>query len=94
MDLNVLPPFRGNGIGSTLLDTAEKEAGTKKDIVGLGVGLYGGPDGGYGAAQKLYVDRGYVPDGQGVTYNYQTAIPGKSYPLDDDLLLWFTKRLN
>lgn len=58
------------------------------------MGLYGGPDGGYGAAQKLYVSRGYVPDGQGITYHYQTVIPGNSYSLDDDLILWFTKQLN
>lgn len=93
MDLNVLPPFRKAGIGSMLLDTAEKEAATKSDVVGLGVGLYGGPDGGYGAAQKLYVNRGYLPDGRGVTYHYQLAIPGNNYPLDDELTLWFTKRL-
>lgn len=93
MDLNVLSPFRKAGVGSMLLDTAEKEASTKKDIVGLGVGLYGGPDGGYGAAQKLYVKRGYMPDGKGVTYNYQHATPGNNYPLDDDLVLWFTKKL-
>ncbi len=93
MDLNVLPPFRKLGIGSLLIDYAEKAAAIKSDIVGLGVGLYGGPDGGYGAAQRLYVDRGYIPDGRGLTYNYQAAIFGNKYPLDDDLLLWFTKKL-
>lgn len=93
MDLNVLPSFRKAGIGTALLEYAEKEAATKSDIVGLGVGLYGGPDGGYGAAQKLYVRHGYVPDGSGVTYDYQYAIPGNTYPLDDALILWFTKNL-
>lgn len=93
MDLNVLPFFRKAGIGSLLLNHAEKAAATKSTIVGLGVGLYGGFDGGYGAAQKLYVNRGYIPNGKGVTYNYQDAIPGNKYPLDDDLVLWFTKKL-
>lgn len=93
MDLNVLPTFRKVGIGTALLEYAEKEAATKSNIVGLGVGLYGGPDGGYGAAQKLYVRHGYVPDGNGVTYDYQSAIPGSTYPLDDALVLWFTKNL-
>lgn len=92
MDLNVLPSFRGMGIGSLLLDTAEKEAGTRSEVVGIGVGLYTGEDGGYGAAQRLYVKRGYIPDGKGVTYNYQPTIPGNSYRLDDDLVLWLTKR--
>lgn len=93
MDLNVLPPFRKAGIGSLLLEHAEKAAVNRSAIVGLGVGLYGGDDGGYGAAQKLYVNRGYIPDGRGVTYNYQDAIPGNNYSLDDDLVLWFTKKL-
>lgn len=92
MDLNVLPMFRKMGIGSLLLDVAEKEALSQSKIVGIGVGLYAGEDGGYGAAQRLYVKRGYVPDGKGVTYNYQPTIPGNSYRLDDDLVLWFTKK--
>ena len=94
MDLNVLPQFRKIGIGSLLLDTAEKEAATTSDIIGIGVGLYAGQDGGYGSAQRLYVKRGYIPDGKGVTFNGQPRIPGYSYPLDDDLVLWFTKKLS
>lgn len=94
MDLNVLPAYRKMGIGSLLLDCAEKEALTKSQIIGIGVGLYAGPDGGYGAAQRLYIKRGYIPDGKGVTYNYEPTIPGNSYPLDDDLVLWFTKKLS
>jgi GNAT superfamily N-acetyltransferase/NTP pyrophosphatase (non-canonical NTP hydrolase) len=93
-DLNVLPAYRKMGIGSLLLDTAEKEAAAKSEVVGIGVGLYAGEDSGYGAAQRLYIKRGYIPDGQGVTYNYEPAIPGNSYPLDDDLVLWFTKKLS
>ena len=93
MDLNVLPSFRKMGIGSLLLDAAEKVALTKSQIIGIGVGLYAGEDGGYGAAQRLYVKRGYIPDGKGCSYNYQTTIPGNSYSLDDDLVLWFTKKL-
>ncbi|WPY00703.1 GNAT family N-acetyltransferase [Candidatus Trichorickettsia mobilis] len=92
MDLNVLPDFRKMSVGSLLLDTAEKQAATKSQIIGIGVGLYAGADGGYGAAQKLYVKRGYIPDGKGVTYNYEPTVPGNCYPLDDDLVLWFTKK--
>lgn len=93
MDLNVLPSFRKRGVASKLLNAAENEAATKSNIVGIGVGLYEGKDGGYGPAQTLYVKRGYIPDGKGITYNYQPVIPGESYPIDDNLLLWFTKRL-
>ncbi len=93
MDLNVLPVYRKMGIGSLLLDTAEKEAATRSKVVGIGVGLYAGEDGGYGAAQRLYVKRRYIPNGKGITYNYEPTIPGNSYPLHDDLVLWFTKKL-
>ena len=77
-----------------LLDTAEKEAATASCVVGLGVGLYGGQDGGYGPAQSLYVSRGYKPDGEGVTYKNQQAIPGNYYLLDDELILLLTKNLS
>jgi GNAT superfamily N-acetyltransferase len=93
MDLNVLPKFQKAGIGSTLLEVAENEAGTRNNRVGIGVGLYGGSDGGYGSAQRLYVKRDYIPDAKGVTYHYKPAHPGQSYCLDDDLVLWFTKSL-
>lgn len=93
MDLNVLPNFRKAGIGSALLEIAENEAGTRNNTVGIGVGLYGGSDGGYGSAQRLYVKRNYIPDARGVTYDYKPAHPGESYCLDDELVLWFTKSL-
>lgn len=93
IDLNVLPNFQKIGIGSKLLEIAENEAATRSNRVGIGVGLYGGPDGGYGAAQTLYVKRKYIPDARGLTYQYKPARPGQSYRLDDDLVLWFTKSL-
>lgn len=93
MDLNVLPSYRKIGIGSMLLAQAEKAANTKSKLVGLGVGLYAGFDGGYGAAQRLYIKRGYIPDGHGVTYDYQPAKPGELFRLDDDLVLWLVKEL-
>ncbi len=89
MDLNVLPPYQKKGIGSILIDTAEIEATKRTKRIGLGVGLYPG----YGNAQKLYIARGYQPDGLGVTYNYEPVEPGKMVCLDDDLVLWFTKEL-
>lgn len=87
-DLNVLPSFRNQGVGTKLLTTAENEASHRSPIVGIGVGLYQD----YGAAQKLYVKRGYVPDGQGITYHDQLVVPGSQVVVDDDLVLWMTKR--
>lgn len=93
MDLNVLPQFRKQGIGTQLLCTAEQEAAKQHNVVGLGVGLYAGQDGGYGSAQRLYIKQGYVPDGKGVTYNYRPVDPGNTHAVDDDLVLWMTKRV-
>ncbi|MFU7598169.1 GNAT family N-acetyltransferase [Legionella pneumophila] len=90
MDLNVLPPYRNHGIASALLDMAELEAVKKQNKVGIGVGLYDG----YGSAQRLYIKRGYIPDGLGVTYDYNHVTPGADVCLDDDLVLWFTKEFS
>lgn len=42
---------RNKGIGSLLIETAEREAFKDNDTVGLGVGLYKD----YGQAQKIYI---------------------------------------
>lgn len=89
MDLNVLPPYRNQGIATALMDKAEQEVAKKLGVVGIGVGLYDG----YGNAQKLYYSRNYIPDGLGITYNYARIEYGTKVPLDDDLILWFTKKL-
>jgi GNAT superfamily N-acetyltransferase len=88
-DLNVLPQFRKQGVASMLLELAEAKAQEKSAIVGIGVGLSAD----YGNAQQLYVKRGYIPDGQGITYNYEFVPFGGTVILDDDLVLWFTKNL-
>ncbi len=85
MDLNVLPPFRKMGIGTALLDVAEQHAATKSPIVGIGVGV--------GDEQTLYIRRDYIPDGLGATYRYARLSYGQSVTVDDDLVLWFTKKI-
>lgn len=92
-DLNVLPSFRKMGIGSQLLERAEQQAATQSETIGIGVGLYGGPDGGYGPAQILYIKSGYLPNGLGISYQDKILEYGQSAILDDDLVLWFTKKL-
>jgi len=89
-DLNVLPEFRRNGIGSLLLDEVEGIASTRAKSVGIGVGLHPG----YNAAQRLYVKRGYVPDGFGVTYRDEFIQEGAVVVADDDLVLHLRKKLS
>ncbi|MDD9938178.1 MAG: GNAT family N-acetyltransferase [Myxococcales bacterium] len=87
-DLNVVAEVRRRGVGSALLDELEDLALARCDTVGIGVGLYAD----YGPAQRLYVRRGYVPDGCGVRYGDRTPAPGEAVRLDDDLVLYLTKR--
>ena len=89
-DLNVLPAFGRHSIGTRLIEKCEAKAATQSSTVGIGVGLCAD----YGAAQRLYVKRGYVPDGQGAIYQYKAVTAGESYPLNDDLIGWFTKTLS
>lgn len=89
-DFNVLPAFRRRGIGSALMDAAEAAAGARSSVVGIGVGL--DPD--YGPAQRLYVRRGYVPDGRGISWQNRTVAYRDQVLVDDDLVLWFTRSLS
>jgi len=89
-DLNVMPEFRRQGIGSALMDAAEALIETRSRIVGLGVGLYTD----YGPAQAMYVRRGYVPDARGAVYDYAPIAPGSQVRLDDDLVLMMTRDLD
>ena len=89
-DLNVIPPFRRQGIATQLLDRAEQEVALRSSVVGIGVGLHPG----YNAAQRLYVKLGYIPDGRGVTYRNRFVEEGMQVVLDDDLVLHLTKRIH
>lgn len=89
VDFGVLEKFRCRGIGSVLMDVAERIAGEYGDMVWLGVGL----NRSYGSAQRMYVKRGYIPDGTGAWYGDKVAVPYENYCNDDDLVLYMSKRL-
>lgn len=89
VDLNVLPHLRRRGIGSRLLDEAERLIAERSPVAGIGVGLYAD----YGAAQRLYSKRGYVPDGRGLLYHGRHIRWGDRVVIDDGLILYFTKNL-
>ena len=82
-------PFRNQGIGNQLLEEAEKRVKLISDKVTLGVGLHLG----YGPAQRLYIKRGYIPDGTGVWYRNKPLEMGASCQNDDDLVLYLSKDL-
>ncbi len=88
-DFNVLPKFRRQHIGTALMDKAEALISTRSRTVGVGVGMYAD----YGNAQRLYVLRGYIPDGEGLTYKHKVLKPMEHTINDDDLVLYFTKAL-
>jgi len=90
VDFNVLPKFRRLGIGTQLMDKAENEIAKVSSMAGIGVGMT--PD--YGAAQRLYVFRGYVPDGRGLYYKNHHIKYGEAITVDDHLALYLTKKLN
>ena len=89
VDFGVLEKYRRNGIGSKLMDVAEEIAARYADTVYLGVGLHHG----YGSAQRMYVKRGYIPDGSGVWYGEQVCPPYSDCCNDDDLVLYLSKKL-
>ena len=86
-DLKVRPAFRRHGIATALIDEAEKRIFERFPIAGIGVGMYTD----YGPAQRMYVLRGYVPDGLGLAYKGRTIRPGQEVPVDNDLILYLIK---
>lgn len=87
-DLNVIPDYRKQGIGSKLVDACEAFACKAGRLdMGISVGLH--PR--YGAAQRLYIKKGYVPDGAGACYDDIPVRAGDLRPIDDLLTLKLVK---
>lgn len=89
VDFNVLPEFRRLGVGTLLMDEAEVEISRVSSLAGIGVGMTAD----YGAAQKMYVLRGYIPDGRGLHWRDHNVRYREEVIVDDDLALYFTKVL-
>ena len=88
-DFNVFEPFQNQGIGNLLLEEAEKRVKLFSDKVTLGVGLHSG----YGPAQRLYIKRGYIPDGSGVWYRNQPLEMNAVCEDIGELVLYLSKDL-
>lgn len=90
-DLNVLPHFRRQGIATSMIAHCEAEAQAKGlEYMGISVSVSSQ----FGPAQILYTRLGYIPDGNGVTYDRKQTAPGEFRPLDDQLCLMMMKKLS
>lgn len=83
VDFSVLEKCRNRGIGKILMDTAEEIAFKFGNRIYLGVGLCES----YGSAQRMYIKRGYIPNGKGAYYDGKIAERGKVYPNDDSFYI-------
>ena len=89
VDFNVLKKFQRRGIGTALMDEAERRIKERSSYAGIGFGVFGD----YGAAQILYVKRGYVPDGRGVVMDSRVLQYGDEVVIDDSVVLYLVKEL-
>ena len=89
-DFNVFEPFQNQGIGNLLMEEAENRVKLFSDKVTLGVGLHSG----YGPAQRLYIKRGYIPDGSGVWYRNQSLEMNAVCEDIGELVLYLSKRFD
>jgi len=88
-DLSVIPEVRNIGIGSAIIDFLEEEAQKRSYLeIGIGVGVISR----FGAAQRLYVRKGYIPDGMGVCYDDEPVDLYTMKPIDELLSIKLTKK--
>ena len=71
------------------MDITEQLAKDMSDSVSLAVGLHSG----YGSAQRMYVKRGYIPDGSGVWYKGVQLEQYAACENNDDLILYLSKKI-
>lgn len=87
--LAVSQSYRRRGIATELMDAAERLALERgRDTIGITVGLSDQ----YGAAQRLYAKRGYLPDGRGACLGRVPTRGGQNVEIDS-LIIWLTKDL-
>jgi GNAT superfamily N-acetyltransferase len=88
--LAVAEPLRRRGVATLLMDAAEQLARDRGvATLGITVGLFDE----YGPAQRLYGRRGYVPDGRGACRGQVPLREGMRVTMDDDLIIWLTKKV-
>ena len=89
VDFNVLIKYQRLGIGTNLMDEAEARIKKVSSFAGIGFGVYKD----YGAAQIMYINRGYLPDGNGLVKNSVSLKYGDVVTIDDSIVFCLTKKL-
>jgi GNAT superfamily N-acetyltransferase len=87
----VAEPWRRRGVATLLMDAAEQLARDRGiATLGITVGLFDE----YGPAQRMYGQRGYIPDGRGACQGQRPVSQGMQVSMDHDLIIWLTKDLS
>ncbi len=89
IDFNVLKKYQRRGIGTVLMDQAEARIKKISNYSGIRFGVYKD----YGPARILYINRGYIPDGNGISKNCIPLKFGDVVTIDDDLAFGLIKKL-
>ena len=89
VDLIVFKEYRQKGIATHLMNVAEDIAKRHGNKVYLDVCLSSE----YGPAQRLYIKRGYIPDGKGVYYEERVCETDAICKNNDELTLCLVKEL-
>lgn len=88
-DLNVLQRFQRKGIATRLLQEAEKRISKRSNYAGICFGVTRD----YGAAQILYINRNYKPDGNGLVRGSRPLQHGENVRIDDAVVFCLLKEL-
>lgn len=82
-DVNVCADHRRRGIATQIIQRLEAAAQERYQGVGISVGVTKD----FGAAQRLYIKLGYVPDGFGATCDREPVNADLSYPVNEVCLM-------
>ena len=89
VDFNVLQKFQRQGIGTRLMEEAEAKIKQRASHAGIAFGATSD----YGAAQILYIKRGYIPWGNGLSVEGRSLDYGDQITVDDALVFHLSKAL-
>jgi hypothetical protein len=70
-----------------MMERTEQEIAKRSPLAGICVGISDA----CGPAQRLYVKRGFVPDGRSVCHPHEPLKEGEVVTIGHDLLLWLVK---